>query len=166
MYWLNFIVVITLFPELLVGAVATLGLASTVIILAGSGVGVRRRRCGDAHVETLTAPSGRPYLFQSHPQHPILDANLFLILALSFLGGRLNSTATAIIALGINRGEYSIEIIRGREVINRVQKEVGLSGCLSRIDVFSPDNSRKGGGGSVTIGNAVYFWSHRQTCSF
>lgn len=134
MYQLDFTVVIERFPELLVGAAATLGLASAGIVLAlvigVAGAAMRQSRYRmprlvvRAFVELIR---NTPFLVQI----------FFLFFALPFAGVRLNPTATAIIALGINGGAYSIEIIRGGiEAIHRGQTEAGLALGLSRIDVF------------------------------
>lgn len=134
MYRLDFTIVIERFPELLVGAAATLGLASAGIVLALvvgiTGAVLRQSRYRllrlvvRAFVELIR---NTPFLVQI----------FFLFFALPFAGIRLSSTTTAIIALGINGGAYSIEIIRGGiDAIGRGQIEAGLSLGLSRIDVF------------------------------
>lgn len=134
MYRLDFTIVIERFPELLVGAAATVGLASAGIVLALvvgiTGAVLRQSRYRllrlvvRAFVELIR---NTPFLVQI----------FFLFFALPFAGIRLSPTTTAIIALGINGGAYSIEIIRGGiDAIGRGQIEAGLSLGLSRIDVF------------------------------
>jgi len=134
MYRLDFSVVIERFPELLVGAAATLGLASAGIVLALligiAGAAMRLSR----HLLPRLIVRGFVELIRNTP---FLVQIFFLFFALPFAGVRLSPTATAIIALGINGGAYSIEIIRGGiEAINRGQTEAGLSLGLSRVDVF------------------------------
>ena len=68
---------------------------------------------------------------------PFLVQLFYLFFALPFVGVRLNPTVTAVLALGINGGAYSIEIIRGGvELIPRGQKEAGFALGLSPLDVF------------------------------
>lgn len=134
MYQLDFSVVIERFPELLVGAAATLGLASSGIVLALLigivGAAMRQSR----HLLPRFVVRAFVELIRNTP---FLVQIFFLFFALPFAGVRLSPTATAIIALGINGGAYSIEIIRGGiEAINRGQTEAGLSLGLSRLDVF------------------------------
>jgi len=134
MYQLDFSVVIERFPELLVGAAATLGLASSGIVLALLigivGAAMRQSR----HLLPRLVVRAFVELIRNTP---FLVQIFFLFFALPFAGVRLSPTATAIIALGINGGAYSIEIIRGGiEAINRGQTEAGLSLGLSRLDVF------------------------------
>jgi polar amino acid transport system permease protein len=68
---------------------------------------------------------------------PFLVQIFFLFFALPLLGVRLNSTVTAIIALAINGGAYSIEIIRGGvDSIPRGQIEAGAALGLSPAQIF------------------------------
>ena len=61
----------------------------------------------------------------------------FIFFALPLIGIRLNPTATAIIALGLNGGAYAIEIIRGGvESISKGQTEAGLALGLHKHEVF------------------------------
>lgn len=134
MYRLDFTVVIERFPELLVGAAATLGLASAGIVLAlvlgVAGAAMRQSR----HRPVRLVVRAFVELIRNTP---FLVQIFFLFFALPFAGVRLNPTTTAIIALGINGGAYSIEIIRGGiEAIHRGQTEAGLALGLSKTDVF------------------------------
>lgn len=134
MYRLDFTVVIERFPELLLGAVATLGLASAGIVLAlvlgVAGAAMRQSR------HRLPRLAVRAFV-ELIRNTPFLVQIFFLFFALPFAGVRLNPTTTAIIALGINGGAYSIEIIRGGiEAIHRGQTEAGLALGLTKIDVF------------------------------
>lgn len=134
MYRLDFTVVIERFPELMVGAAATLGLASAGIVLAlvlGVAGAVMRQ---SMHRPVRLVVRAFVELIRNTP---FLVQIFFLFFALPFAGVRLNPTTTAIIALGINGGAYSIEIIRGGiESIHRGQTEAGLALGLSKIDVF------------------------------
>nr|WP_249209861.1 amino acid ABC transporter permease [Bradyrhizobium manausense] len=68
---------------------------------------------------------------------PFLVQIYFIFFALPLAGLRLDPTATAIIALGINGGAYAIEIIRGGvQSINKGQIEAGLALGLHKADVF------------------------------
>jgi polar amino acid transport system permease protein len=134
MYRLDFTVVIERYPELLVGAAATLGLASAGIVLAlvlgVAGAAMRQSR------HRLVRLVVRAFV-ELIRNTPFLVQIFFLFFALPFAGVRFNPTTTAIIALGINGGAYSIEIIRGGiEAIHRGQTEAGLALGLSNIDVF------------------------------
>ena len=61
----------------------------------------------------------------------------FIYFALPRAGLRLDPTPTAIIALGINGGAYTIEIIRGGvQSISRGQIEAGLALGLHKTQVF------------------------------
>ena len=61
----------------------------------------------------------------------------FIFFALPLAGLRLDPTPTAIIALGVNGGAYSIEIIRGGiQSINKGQVEAGLALGLRKAQVF------------------------------
>lgn len=134
MYRLDFTVVIERFPELLIGAAATLGLATAGIILALviGVVGAAMRQSQFALPRLIV----RTFV-ELIRNTPFLVQIFFLFFALPFAGVRLNPTVTAIIALGINGGAYSIEIIRGGiEAIHRGQVEAGLALGLSRAEVF------------------------------
>jgi polar amino acid transport system permease protein len=68
---------------------------------------------------------------------PFLVQIFYIYFALPLMGIRLNPTATAIIALGINGGAYAIEIIRGGvESISKGQVEAGYALGLHKADVF------------------------------
>ncbi len=68
---------------------------------------------------------------------PFLVQIFFLFFALPFLGIRLSPFITAVIALAINGGAYSIEIIRGGvESVPRGQIEAGAALGLSRLQIF------------------------------
>ena len=134
MYKLDVTVVIERFPELLVGAMATIGLASAGIILALSiGIGgalMRQTKSAPIHVIVRA-------FVELIRNTPFLVQIFFLFFALPFIGVKMSPTVTAIIALGINGGAYAIEIIRGGiESVSRGQREAALAIGLSRLDVF------------------------------
>ena len=61
----------------------------------------------------------------------------FIFFALPLAGIRLNPTATAILALGLNGGAYAVEIIRGGvDAIPQGQTEAGLALGLRPSEVF------------------------------
>ena len=122
------------FPELLWGCAGTLGLAFAGMVLAViigiGGVMLRDSRFRPlrwlviAFVELIR---NTPFLVQI----------FFIFFALPLAGLRLDPTPTAIIALGVNGGAYSIEIIRGGvQAINRGQVEAGLALGLNKLQVF------------------------------
>ncbi|WDR07606.1 amino acid ABC transporter permease [Devosia rhodophyticola] len=68
---------------------------------------------------------------------PFLVQIFFLFFALPFIGVRMDPTMTAVIALAINGGAYSIEIIRGGvESIPRGQIEAGAALGLSQFQIL------------------------------
>jgi len=68
---------------------------------------------------------------------PFLVQIFFLFFALPLIGLKLNPTATAIIALGVNGGAYAIEIIRGGvQSIHKGQVEAGYALGLHKGQVF------------------------------
>lgn len=134
MYKLNFTVVLDRFPDLLIGVLATVGLASSGIILAlFIGVGgalIRQTNILFLHYFVR-------FFVEFIRNTPFLVQIFFLFFALPFLGMKMNPTMTAIIALGINGGAYAVEIIRGGIAsIPRGQREAGLSIGLTKLDVF------------------------------
>ena len=68
---------------------------------------------------------------------PLLVQAFIIFFGLPSLGVRLDSNIAAIIALVINNGAYTTEIVRsGIEAIHRSQFEAGLSIGMSRLQVF------------------------------
>jgi polar amino acid transport system permease protein len=133
-YTLNFGVVFDKMPELLLGALATMGLALAGMALAiVIGVlGVVARKSQFKPLRTLVIA-----FVEVVRNTPFLVQIFFIFFALPLLGLRLNPTVTAIIALGINGGAYAIEIIRGGvESIHKGQIEAGLALGLHRAQVF------------------------------
>jgi len=133
-YSLDFGVVFARFPELLSGAVGTIGLAlagmALAIIVGILGVAARRSRFLLLRLLVIAfvdVVRNTPFLVQI----------FFIFFALPLLGLRLNPTVTAIIGLGLNGGAYSIEIIRGGvDSIQKGQVEAGLALGLHRAQVF------------------------------
>jgi polar amino acid transport system permease protein len=133
-YALDFGVVFDKMPELLLGALATMGLALAGMALAiVIGVfGVVARKSQFKPLRTLVIA-----FVEVVRNTPFLVQIFFIFFALPLLGLRLSPTATAIIALGINGGAYAIEIIRGGvESIHKGQIEAGLALGLHRAQVF------------------------------
>jgi polar amino acid transport system permease protein len=133
-YALDFGVVFDKMPELLLGALATMGLALAGMALAiVIGVlGVVARKSQFKPLRTLVIA-----FVEVVRNTPFLVQIFFIFFALPLLGLRLNPTVTAIIALGINGGAYAIEIIRGGvESIHKGQIEAGLALGLHRAQVF------------------------------
>jgi polar amino acid transport system permease protein len=133
-YALDFGVVFDKMPELLLGALATMGLALAGMALAiVIGVfGVVARKSQFKPLRTLVIA-----FVEVVRNTPFLVQIFFIFFALPLLGLRLNPTVTAIIALGINGGAYAIEIIRGGvESIQKGQIEAGLALGLHRAQVF------------------------------
>lgn len=131
---LDFGVVFARWPELFWGTLGTLQLALLGMILAMvigvAGVAVRRsgNRFGSAIVIAFVELiRNTPFLIQI----------FFIFFALPMAGIKLNSTVTAVLALGLNGGAYAIEIIRGGvESIPKGQTEAGLALGLQSGQVF------------------------------
>jgi polar amino acid transport system permease protein len=133
-YKLDFSVVFDKFPELLWGALGTIGLAIAGMILAMiiGLVGVIARKSRYAWLRGLVV--GFIELIRNTP---FLVQIFFIFFALPEIGVKLSPTVTAIIALGVNGGAYAIEIIRGGvESIQRGQIEAGLALGLRPGQVF------------------------------
>jgi polar amino acid transport system permease protein len=134
MYKLDFTVVVERFPELLIGAMATIALSSTGIIIAliiGVG-GALLRNSKNAYLYFIVSS-----FVELIRNTPFLVQIFFLFFALPFIGVKMSPNMTAVIALGINGGAYAIEIIRGGiDSVSRGQREAALAIGLSRLDVF------------------------------
>lgn len=121
-------------PALLQGCAATLFLAACGMMLATvigvAGVVLRSSRLKAVRLPTI-------WFVEIIRNTPFLVQIFFIFFALPYLGVRLNPTATAIVALGLNGGAYAIEIIRGGvESISKGQSEAGLALGLNRSQVF------------------------------
>jgi polar amino acid transport system permease protein len=133
-YVLNFSVVLEKMPDLLMAALATIGLAlagmSLALVIGVIGVAARTsniRPLRAAVIAFVEVVRNTPFLVQI----------FFIFFALPMMGVRLNPTVTAIIALAINGGAYAIEIIRGGvDSIHKGQVEAGLALGLHKAQVF------------------------------
>jgi len=133
-YVLDFSVVFEKMPELLMAALATIGLAlagmSLALVIGVIGVAARTsniRHLRAAVIAFVEVVRNTPFLVQI----------FFIFFALPMMGIRLNPTVTAIIALAINGGAYAIEIIRGGvDSIHKGQVEAGLALGLHKAQVF------------------------------
>lgn len=131
---LDFSVVLERWGELLYGVGFTLALAISgiffALLIGVCGVALQRsgRRIFQIPIRVFVEViRNTPFLIQI----------FFLFFALPYLGVRLSPTITAIIALAINGGAYSIEIIRGGvESIPRGQVEAGAALGLSGTQIF------------------------------
>ncbi|KLN61946.1 ABC transporter permease [Kiloniella spongiae] len=131
---LDFGIVIERWDELLHGVALTLALSTAGIVcsLIIGVIGVAMHRTKNP---LLQAPVIA--FVELIRNTPFLIQLFFLFFALPLLGVRLNPTITAIIALAINGGAYSIEIIRGGvESIPRGQIEAGAALGLSSTQIF------------------------------
>ncbi len=131
---LDFGVVLDSMPLLLWGCLGTLGLALAGMTIAMI-IGVLGVVARGSHIRALrVATIGFIEIVRNTP---FLVQIFFLFFALPQLGLKLNPTATAIIALGLNGGAYAIEIIRGGvQSIPKGQTEAGLALGLHRGQVF------------------------------
>lgn len=133
-YVLDFSVVFEKMPDLLMAALATIGLAlagmSLALVIGVVGVAARTssiRLLRTVVIAFVEVVRNTPFLVQI----------FFIFFALPMMGIRLNPTVTAIIALGINGGAYAIEIIRGGvDSIHKGQVEAGLALGLHKAQVF------------------------------
>jgi polar amino acid transport system permease protein len=133
-YTLDFSVVWHAMPALLRGCVGTLGLALAGMTLAMFiGVaGVAARDSKAAWLRALVVG-----FVETVRNTPFLVQIFFLFFALPLIGLKLNPTATAVIALGVNGGAYAIEIIRGGvQSIHKGQIEAGYALGLHKGQVF------------------------------
>jgi len=133
-YTLDFSVVWQAMPALLWGCVGTLGLALAGMTLAMM-IGVAGVAARDSKAALLRAlVIGFVEIVRNTP---FLVQIFFLFFALPLIGLKLNPTATAIIALGVNGGAYAIEIIRGGvQSIHKGQIEAGYALGLHKGQVF------------------------------
>jgi len=133
-YTLDFSVVCHAMQALLWGCVGTLGLALAGMTLAMI-IGVAGVAARDSKAALLRAlVIGFVEIVRNTP---FLVQIFFLFFALPLIGLKLNPTATAIIALGVNGGAYAIEIIRGGvQSIHKGQVEAGYALGLHKGQVF------------------------------
>jgi len=131
---LDFGVVWEALPVLLQGCVATLFLAACGMMLA-TVIGIGGVVLRSSRLKALRLPT--VWFVEIIRNTPFLVQIFFIFFALPYLGVRLNPTATAIVALGMNGGAYAIEIIRGGvESIPKGQSEAGFALGLNKSQVF------------------------------
>lgn len=133
-YVLDFSVVFEKMPDLLMAALATIGLAlagmSLALVIGVIGVAARTSNIGPLRAAVIA-------FVELVRNTPFLVQIFFIFFALPMMGVRLNPTVTAIIALAINGGAYAIEIIRGGvDSIHKGQVEAGLALGLHKAQVF------------------------------
>lgn len=132
-YQMNFAPVMALAPQLVEGALHTLVLSGQAIVagLAIGTLGAVGRTEGPRWLDRTIAAYVE--LFRNTP----LLVQLFLIFfGLPYIGLRLSANTAAIIAIGLNLGAYSTEILRaGLQAIPRTQIEAGLALGMSRLQV-------------------------------
>jgi polar amino acid transport system permease protein len=133
-YKLDFTPVIDGLPSLLMGCLGTFLLAICGMLLA-IVIGIGGVALRDSHLKPMRwLVIGFVELIRNTP---FLVQIFFIYFALPLAGIRLDSTPTAIIALGINGGAYAIEIIRGGvQSIPKGQMEAGLALGLHKAQVF------------------------------
>ncbi|MBB1489963.1 amino acid ABC transporter permease [Paracoccus sp. MC1854] len=134
MVQLDFGVVLERWPQLAWGTLGTIWLAlagmGLALAIGIGGVAVLRSHSRIGHIIVRT-------FVEVIRNTPFLVQIFFIFFALPLAGIRLNPTATAIVALGLNGGAYAIEIIRGGvEAIPQGQTEAGLALGLRRSEVF------------------------------
>ena len=133
-YRFNFRDVLAQFDMLLDGALLTLQL-SAVTMLFGLLIGILgalARTWGPTPVRLAAAS-----YVEAVRNTPLLIQLFLVFFGLPSAGIRLNADTAAMVALAINLGAYSTEIIRaGIQAIHKSQVEAGLSLGLSRLQVF------------------------------
>lgn len=133
-YRFNFRDVFAQFDMLLDGALLTLQLSAITMIigLALGIVGALARTWGPAPVRFAAAT-----YVEAVRNTPLLIQLFLVFFGLPSAGIRLSADTAAMVALAINLGAYSTEIIRaGIQAIHKSQVEAGLSLGLSRLQVF------------------------------
>lgn len=109
-----------------------LSASATVIGLMVGTLGALCRTSGNRVLGTIAAT-----YVEAIRNTPFLVQLLFLFFGISSLGPRIDADQAALIALVINFGAYSTEIIRaGIESIDRAQIEAGMSLGLNPRQVF------------------------------
>ncbi|MCC7048784.1 MAG: ABC transporter permease subunit, partial [Alphaproteobacteria bacterium] len=124
-YTFNFRDVFAQFPALVDGAVLTLELSATTMLfgLVIGIAGALARSWGPAALR-LAATSYVEVIRNT----PLLIQLFLVFFGLPSLGLRLDATTAAVVALAINLGAYSTEIIRaGIQAIHKSQVEAGLA---------------------------------------
>jgi len=133
-YRFQFQVVWDNWDSLLNGVWLTLKLSAAATLL-GLVVGIVGAICRTSR-HRIFGPIAATYV-EAIRNTPFLVQLLFIFFGISSLGPRLGSEQAALLALVINFGAYSTEIIRaGIEGIDPNQIEAGLSLGLNRVQVF------------------------------
>ena len=133
-YRFNFRDVFAQFDMLLDGALLTLQLSAITMVigLALGIVGALARTWGPAPVRFAAAT-----YVEAVRNTPLLIQLFLVFFGLPSAGIRLSADTAAMVALAINLGAYSTEIIRaGIQAIHKSQVEAGLSLGLSKLQVF------------------------------
>ena len=134
MHKLDFSVVLDRWQDLMYGVGYTLALSSVAIVLALC-IGIAGAALQRSSSSLVRIPV-RVFV-EVIRNTPFLVQIFFLFFALPLLGFRMSPTVTAVIALAINGGAYSIEIIRGGvESIPRGQVEAGAALGLSQLQIL------------------------------
>lgn len=116
------------------GVILTLQLSATTIVI-GLVVGLAVAVMGSAPQRWLRVPA-RVYV-EAIRNTPLLVQLFIVFFGLPTLGIRLNANEAALIALSINLGAYSAEIIRaGIESIHKSQIEAGRALGLTAYQTF------------------------------
>lgn len=133
-YTFNFRDVFAQFDTLVEGAVLTVELSAITMVfgLVIGIVGALARSWGPRPLRLLAAS-----YVEVIRNTPLLIQLFIVFFGLPSAGLRLDAGTAAVIALSINLGAYSIEIIRaGVMAIHKSQVEAGLALGLSRLQVF------------------------------
>jgi polar amino acid transport system permease protein len=132
-YKLQFAPVLARVPELLSGALDTLSLSAESILL-GVTIGI---------IAAVARVEGPRWLgkavgvyVEAFRNTPLLVQLFLIFFGLPYVGLKLTANTAALLAISLNLGAYSTEIIRaGLLAIPRTQVEAGLALGLSRIQV-------------------------------
>ena len=129
-YDLDFAAPLAYWPDLLAGAATTLGLsAATTVLGFGLGVACAIARTGRSAVAARIASA----YVEAIRNTPLLVQIFIVYFGLASLGIKLSAFTAAILALVINVGAYTSEIIRaGIESVPRSQREAGECLALGR----------------------------------
>jgi polar amino acid transport system permease protein len=129
-YELEFTAPLAYWQDLLAGAATTLGLSVAATVLGfGLGVACAIARTGRSQVGSRLAGA----YVEAIRNTPLLVQIFIVYFGLASLGIRLSAFTAAILALVINVGAYTAEIIRaGIESVPRSQREAGECLALGR----------------------------------
>ena len=120
--------------EVVHGVVLTLQLSATTMAI-GLVIGLAVAIVSTSHLAALRAPA-RAYV-ELIRNTPLLVQLFIVFFGLPTLGIKLNANTAAMIALSVNLGAYSAEIIRaGIESIRKSQIEAGRSLGLTAAQTF------------------------------